>query len=159
MYCRRMNGVELFLLGRTLMKIGEEAIPTEGIKLSTSVRSVVIVLSDIIEHPDSSVGEIAARTGFPQSHVSASVARLRELGALVTSTDPRDRRRTLTRLAPGIRQRSRRAAVPVDSVLAAALGSSDPADVENVIEALDGLAAHLMPVGHRHHTQPVSTRR
>ena len=26
-----MNGVELFLLGRTLMKIGEEALPTEGL--------------------------------------------------------------------------------------------------------------------------------
>jgi DNA-binding MarR family transcriptional regulator len=118
-----------------------------------------MILIDIAEHPDSSVGEIASRTGFPQSHVSTSVARLRELGALVTSTDPRDRRRTLTRLAPGIRQRSHRAAVPVDSVLEAALGSSDPNELAEVIDALDGLAARLMPANERHRPQAAGTRR
>jgi DNA-binding MarR family transcriptional regulator len=152
-----VNAVELYLLGRKLMKIAEEALPKPATGAPpTSVRMILI---DVAEHPDSSVGEITSRTGFPQSHVSASVARLRELGALVTSIDPRDRRRTLTRLAPGIRQRSRRAAVPVDSALAAALGSSDPTDVEEVIEALDGLAARLMPANDRHHTQPAGTRR
>jgi DNA-binding MarR family transcriptional regulator len=151
-----MNAVELYLLGRKLMKIAEEALPrpaTGG--PPTSVRMILI---DIAEHPDSSVGEIAARTGFPQSHVSMSIARLRELGALVTSTDPRDRRRTLARLAPGIRQRSQRAAVPVDSVLAAALRSGDPVDLEEVIEALDGLAARLMPANDRPHAQAAGTR-
>lgn len=152
-----MNAVELYLLGRKLMKIADEALskPATG-GPPTSVRMILI---DIAEHPDSSVGEIASRTGFPQSHVSASVARLRELGALVTSVDPRDRRRTLTRVAPGIRQRSQRAAVPIDSVLTAALDSSDPTDVEEVIEALDGLAARLMPADDRHRTQTAGTRR
>jgi DNA-binding MarR family transcriptional regulator len=152
-----VNAVELYLLGRKLMKIADEALPkpaTGG--APTSVRMILI---DIAEHPDSSVGEIASRTGFPQSHVSMSIARLRELGALVTSTDPRDRRRTLARLAPGIRQRSQRAAVPVDSVLADALGSTDPADLEEVIEALDGLAARLMPAYDRHHAQAAGRRR
>ncbi|MFC7649112.1 MarR family transcriptional regulator [Streptosporangium lutulentum] len=88
-----VNGVELFLLGRTLMKIGEEAMPTEGIgDHSTGVRTVLIVVSDLREHPDSSVGEIAKRTGLPQSAVSAAVARLREAGSVVTMTDPGDRR-------------------------------------------------------------------
>jgi MarR family len=152
-----MNAVELYLLGRRLMKIAEEALPkpaTGG--APTSVRMILI---DIGEHPNSSVGEIASRTGFPQSHVSASVARLRELGALSTSIDPSDRRRTLTRVAPGIGPRSKRAAVPVDSVLAAALGSSDPTAVEEVTGALDGLAARLMPANDRHHTQAAGTRR
>jgi DNA-binding MarR family transcriptional regulator len=149
--------VDLYLLGRKLMKIAEEALPkppTGG--PPTSVRMILI---DIAEHPDSSVGEIASRTGFPQSHVSASIARLRELGALVTSIDPGDRRRTLTRLAPGIRERSQRAEVPVDSVLAAALGPSNPIEVEEVIEALDGLVARLMPAGDRQHIQAAGTRR
>jgi hypothetical protein len=44
----------------------------------------------------------------------------------VTSIDPGDRRRTLTRLARGIRQRSQRAEEPVDAVLATALGPSEP---------------------------------
>jgi DNA-binding MarR family transcriptional regulator len=152
-----MNAVELYLLGRRLMKIAEEALPNPATGgAPTSVRMMLI---DIGEHPDSSVGEIASRTGFPQSHVSASVARLRELGALSTSVDPRDRRRTLTRLAPGIGRRSKRAAVPVDSVLAAALGSSDPTEVEEVTEVLDGLAARLMPANDRHHPQAAGTRR
>ncbi|MCL2419341.1 MAG: MarR family transcriptional regulator [Conexibacteraceae bacterium] len=152
-----MNAVELYLLGRKLMKIAEEALPkppTGG--PPTRARMVLI---DIAEHPDSSVGEIASRTGFPQSHVSASVARLRELGALETSIDSRDRRRTLTRLAPGIRQRSQRAEVPVESMLAAALGPADPVEVEAVIEALDGLAARLMPASDRRHTQAAGARR
>jgi hypothetical protein len=49
--------------------------------------------------------------------------------------------------------------VPVDSALAAALDSSDPTDVEEVIEALDGLAARLMPANDRHHPQPAGARR
>ena len=84
-----MNAVELYLLGRKLMKIAEEALPKPPTGAPpTSVRMILI---DIAEHPDSSVGEIASRTGFPQSHVSTSIARLRELGALVTSIDPSDR--------------------------------------------------------------------
>lgn len=139
------------------MKIAEEALPKpETGGAPTSVRMILI---DIGEHPDSSVGEIATRTGFPQSHVSTSIARLREFGVLATSIDPRDRRRTLARVAPGIRQRSQRAAVPVDAVLAPALGSSDPTEIEEVIEALDGLAARLMPADDRHHTQAAGTRR
>ncbi|MEV0991079.1 hypothetical protein [Streptomyces sp. NPDC049949] len=43
-----MNGVQLFLLGRTLMKIGEEAIPTGGVgKRTTGTRSVLIVMLDV----------------------------------------------------------------------------------------------------------------
>jgi len=152
-----VNAIKLYLLGRRLMKIAEEALPRPA--TGEPPISVRMILIDIAEHPDSSVGEIASRTGFPQSHVSTSVARLRELGALVTSTDPRDRRRTLTRLAPGIRQRSHRAAVPVDSVLESALGSSDPNQLAEVIEALDGLAACLMPADDRQRPRPSGTRR
>ena len=78
---------------------------------------------------------------------------------LVTSIDPGDRRRTLTLLAPGIRERSQAAEVPVDSVLAAALGPSDPIEVEDVIAALDELAGRLMPARGRHHSQAAGTRR
>jgi DNA-binding MarR family transcriptional regulator len=152
-----MNAVELYLLGRRLMKIAEEALPKPASGgVPTSVR---MVLLDIGEHPDSSVGEIASRTGFPQSHVSASIVRLREFGALETSIDPHDRRRTLTRVAPRIAQRSQRAAVPVDSVLAMALHSSNPTDVKEVIEALDELTARLMPADDHHHPQAAGTRR
>jgi DNA-binding MarR family transcriptional regulator len=152
-----VNAVELYLLGRKLMKIAEEALPRPA--TGGPPTSVRMILVDIAEHPDSSVGEIASRTGFPQSHVSASVARLRDLGALVTSIDPRDRRRTLTRLARGIGQRARRAAVPVDAALAAALSDPDPTELEAVIEALDTLAVRLSPAGDHPRTQPAGPRR
>jgi DNA-binding MarR family transcriptional regulator len=150
-----MDAVELYLLGRKLMKIADEALPkppTGG--PPTSVRMIVI---DVAEHPDSSIGEITTRTGFPQSHVSASVARLRELGALTTWADPRDRRRTLTRLSPGILDRAQRAAVPVDAQLAAALPDGDADALQTVIDALETLSSRLGPARHNR-LEPSLTR-
>lgn len=140
-----MNGVDLFLLGRTLMKIGEEALPTEGIgEHSTSVRTVLIVVSDVRAHPGSAVGQIATRTGLPQSAVSGAIARLREAGAVVTESDPRDRRRLIIKPAPkpSARVADVRAA-SIDTALAAAL--DDPARVAEVVALLEQLAQHLTP--------------
>ena len=142
-----VDGIELFLLGRTLMKIGEEAIPTEALPAqSTSHRSVLIVASDIREHPDSSVGEIAERTGFVQSKVSACVARLREAGAIETAADPSDRRRLLVRPAAQVSPRVAAVrAASIDGALATALGTDDPQPVVEILAALDTLARHLTP--------------
>src|SRR5690349_10653701 len=111
------------------MKIGEQAIPTAGIgPQSTGTRAVLAVLGDIVEHPGSAAGEIAARTGLPQSQVSGCVARLREAGSVVTEADPADRRRSLVRKAAEVSERSAlAAAAPVDPAVAAALGTDDPA--------------------------------
>ncbi|MBB5625541.1 MarR family winged helix-turn-helix transcriptional regulator [Sphaerisporangium krabiense] len=142
-----MNGVELFLLGRTLMKIGEDALPTEGIgDHTTSVRTVLIVRIDVAEHPDSAIGEIAARTGLPQSRVSEAVARLRATGVVETAPDPRDRRRMLVRQSSEISPRAAQvAATPVDDALAAALGTGDPERVARVVALLESLAEQLTP--------------
>ncbi|MEU1510985.1 helix-turn-helix domain-containing protein [Streptomyces sp. NPDC005811] len=142
-----MNGVELFLLGRTLMKIGEEAIPTEGIgPRSTSTRSMLIVLLDVYAHPDTTVGEIAARTGLPQSAVSGCVARLKEVGSVIAAPDPADRRRTLLRRAPEVSgRRAEVAATPVDSALAEALGTDDPDRIAGTVDLLEQLAERLSP--------------
>jgi hypothetical protein len=131
-----VNGLELFLLGRKLMKLGEDAIPPSGFRrMPTSVRSVLL---DVYEHPGSSVSEITARTGFPQSHVSASVARLREAGALITTTDPTDRRRTLAAPNPDVQRRVPSMPwVSVDQVLATAIGTDDPEQVAAALAALD----------------------
>jgi DNA-binding MarR family transcriptional regulator len=140
-----VNALELFLLGRKLMKIGQEAIPARAgfHQLPASVRSVLI---DVFEHPNSPVGEISARTGFPQSHVSASVARLRERGAVVTTTDPKDRRRTLVRPSPEVpRQAAQLVSAPIDAALAAALGTQNPQEIAQVVSALETLALHLTP--------------
>ncbi len=127
------------------MKIAESAFAADqpGGGLPTSVRMVLV---DISAHPGSSIGEITARTGFPQSHVSASVARLREQGVLETSVDAVDGRRTLVRLGESFRERlATRAPVPVDAALAAELASPDRADLARVIDALEAVAERLIP--------------
>ena len=134
------------------MKLGEEALPPSGLDdMAASVRSV---LTDVFSHPGSSVSEIKERTGFPQSHVSSSVARLRDLGVLVTAPDPADRRRTLVRPAEGMVQKAvRRSASPVDTTLAEAIGPDAQDRLPEVIAALDLLGELVMP--HVHHmTQP-----
>lgn len=137
-----MNGLELFLLGRKLMKLGEEATPPSGWhRIPTSVRSVLV---DAYEHPGSSISEITERTGFPQSHVSASVARLRKAGAVICETDPADRRRTLVLPNPEIlRNVSQMDWTPVDAVLARAIRGGDPAEVLKAVEALELLSRLL----------------
>ena len=57
-----------------------------------------LVIDDVIEHPNSSVQEIAGRLSLPQSLVSRAVAQARADGLLETHTDDRDHRRT--RVAP-----------------------------------------------------------
>ncbi|MFI8292127.1 MarR family transcriptional regulator [Streptomyces sp. ms191] len=146
-----MDGVELFLLGRTLMKIGEEAIPAapgEGAGRDGGARLTLVVASDIAANGETSVGEIVARTGLPQSRVSTAVARLREAGAIESAADPADRRRTLVR--PASRVSDRVAAVraaDTTAALTAALAGTDPAALAEVQGALDVLARHLAPRG------------
>ncbi|WP_344266148.1 MarR family transcriptional regulator [Actinomadura napierensis] len=139
-----MNGVELFLLGRTLMKIGEEAMPAPHGGPAGGPRAVLIVLSDIVDHPDSAIGEIAERTGLPQSQVSTAVARLRKTGSVVTAPDPDDRRRSLVRKADEVSERVAEVrATTIDAALAAALGGRE--HITEVADALDTLSRHLAP--------------
>ncbi|WP_232668404.1 MarR family transcriptional regulator [Pseudonocardia sp. TRM90224] len=140
-----MNGVELFLLGRTLMRLGEAAMPQVEGAPAGSTRSVLIVLSDIVEHPDSAVGDIVRRTGLPQSQVSNAVARLRDAGSVVVEPDPADRRRVRVRQAPTVSARVAEVrTTSVDEVIAAAVG---PARLSDVLAAIDLLGAQLPP-GH-----------
>ena len=149
--------VELFLLGRTLMKIGEEALPGPAVgseagagpgsgQFRGGTRAVLVVLSDIYAHDSTSVGAIAARTGLPQSQVSGAVARLKQSGSVESAPDPADGRRQLIRQAPAVSQRVAEVrAAGIDSALAAALGSDDPDRLREVTEALAVLARHLTP--------------
>jgi DNA-binding MarR family transcriptional regulator len=141
-----MNGPELFRLGRRLMKLGVHATPDAGFRdLPTGVR---IVLVDVYEHPDATIGQIVERTGLPQSIVSGAVARLRESGALLTTTDPADRRRTLVRPAharPRRRQPDRPATKALEQLLVELHGPGGRERLPEVLEALDVLARNLTP--------------
>ncbi|MBB4948381.1 DNA-binding MarR family transcriptional regulator [Kitasatospora gansuensis] len=141
-----MNGVELFLLGRALMKIGESAIPEPpGGGQSGSTRAVLIVATDIAAHPGTTASEIVARTGIPQSQVSTAVARLREAGSITTAPDSADGRRTLIHPAaePSPRVAEIRATT-VDDALATALDGNS-IQLREVTDALAVLARHLAP--------------
>ena len=124
------------------MRLGQDATPRAGIhRLPTSVQ---LVLVDVGDHPGSSVSEVVARPGLPQSLVSAAIARLREGGALTTETDANDRRRTLVHPSQTIA--SRRAKVPttpLEAVLGPAIGTEDPAEIAQVVELLTQLAARF----------------
>lgn len=142
-----MNGVELFLLGRTLMKIGEESLPpppagTAG--RGGSDRTVLVVASDIADHPDTTVSEIVARTALPQSQVSSAVARLKEAGSIETVTDPGDRRRALVRQAAQASERVAQVrAAGIDEALVAALGPDEAHRLPEVSQALEVLSRNL----------------
>lgn len=139
-----MDGFELFQLGRTLMKLGEQAMPATGFRqLSGPARTV---LFDVAENPDSSISQITSRVKLPQSQVSACVTRLRDNGVVETTTDPRDRRRTLVRLtAETMRRTGARPPAEIDAAVAKAIETTDPAEIERVKQALDALADLLRP--------------
>jgi DNA-binding MarR family transcriptional regulator len=132
------------------MKLGVQGFPGGGFRdLPISVR---VVLVDVYEHPGTTIGQIVERTGFPQSHVSQAVARLRASGVLETGVDPADRRRTLVSPSPehlARIERGRDELEPIDDLLEAALVERlGPAGADHVAEAtaaLDLLAALFTP--------------
>ncbi|MFE6893102.1 MarR family winged helix-turn-helix transcriptional regulator [Streptomyces sp. NPDC057694] len=144
-----LSPVELFLLGRTLMKIGEEALPEPALgsgPFRGGTRAVLVVLSDVYAHDNTSVGAIAARTGLPQSQVSGAVAQLKETGSVETAPDPDDGRRQLIRQAAEVSGRVAEVrAAGIDEALATALGTDDPKQLREVGDALAVLARHLTP--------------
>jgi DNA-binding MarR family transcriptional regulator len=137
-----VNAADLFLLSRRLMQIAESVLPSGG-KGATSARFVMI---DIAYHPGSSISEITERTGFPQSLVSLSVAKLRELGVVETEPDPADRRRTLVRPTARMTERATQGpgGVSVDAAIAEALDAGDREASQDVQAALELLARVLV---------------
>ena len=121
-----MDGVLLHRLGKRLIDLARQVTTDAGDTALTP--GEVAVLEDVLKHPGSVVTEIQARTGFAQSHVSASVSRLREQGLIVAAPDPADRRRTRLTLAEiAHRAIMKRAGRPADDTIAEAVGP-DKAD-------------------------------
>jgi DNA-binding MarR family transcriptional regulator len=136
-----VDGGTLHRLGRRLIELSRAVTSQAGDPGMTP--GELAVLEDVLRHPDSTVGEIQARTGFVQSHVSACVARLRTRGSVRTAPDPTDGRRTRVRV-PGeiVRAITARAGRPVDHAIVAAV--SDPDQAERVAALLDELAGYLL---------------
>jgi DNA-binding MarR family transcriptional regulator len=137
-----MNATGLLLLSRKLMQIAEAALPQNN-KPPTSVR---LVLIDVAYHPGSSITEITDRTGFPQSLVSMSVAKLRDLGVVATEPDPTDRRRTLVRPTTRMQTMAQgRGETSIEAALTNALAVADDGQLTAALAALDVLARLLVP--------------
>ncbi|MHA7987710.1 MarR family transcriptional regulator [Rathayibacter sp. CAU 1779] len=140
-----MNSVELFLLGRVLMKLGEQGMPqlAGSQRGRAGERVVLVVATEIAMYPGTTVAEVTARTGLPQSQVSEAVSQLVTAGSVEAGRDPDDGRRTLLR--PARRVSSRVAEVragSVDGVVAELVGETD---LRRVMDALEFLSAKLSP--------------
>lgn len=134
------------MLGRQLMKIGEEAM--RGGQAPPLPPGHALVLRDVFAHPASSVTDISGRTGLAQSIVSKAIARFQDQGIVETETDPADGRRTLARVsAAHLGDVRRKGAVQADATLAAAIGEADPAAVAEIISSLKELAGRLRRTG------------
>jgi DNA-binding MarR family transcriptional regulator len=139
-----VNALELIMLGRQLTRIGEEAM--RGSKALALPTGPMLVLGDVLANPDSSISEVSARTGLPQSYTSESDARLREQGMVETTPDPADGRKTLVRLSSQhMRTVAKKGAVPVDTALARALGEHDSAKLQSTLRSLSDLSGQLRP--------------
>jgi DNA-binding MarR family transcriptional regulator len=135
-----MDGGQLHRLGRRLIELSRQATGEPGDLTLTPGEADV--LEDVIMHPDSSVSDIARRTGFAQSHVSVSVARLTERVLVTTASDPADGRRTRVRVGvDALAAITRRADRSVDDVLGQAV---DRARADEVSTLLGRLAELLL---------------
>jgi len=133
---------ELHRLGRRLLALSRAASGQAG-DLAL-VPGQEAVLEDLLRHPDSTVSEIRDRTGFTQSHVSASVTRLRDRGLVVAAADPTDGRRTRLRATRATTHSiGKRAGRTIDDTIATAV--AEPHLAHRALELLDELARTLQP--------------
>jgi DNA-binding MarR family transcriptional regulator len=151
MYHAGMDALDLIILGRQLARIGERAMregDPEGngpAALGAALPAgALIVMRDVLMHPGSSISDVTARTGLPQSHVSESVNKLRVKGIAEINADPADRRRTLVRLTAASQdQAARHSARNADDLLRMALGDVSDDSAHQVIALLNDLARLL----------------
>jgi DNA-binding MarR family transcriptional regulator len=136
-----MDGGQLHRLGKRLIELSSQVTGEVGDLPLTPGQAAV--LEDVIKHPASSISEIHQRTGFVQSHVSASVSFLKARGLVEATTDPSDGRRTRVRIADQALQAiTRRAARDIDQVIGHTIG--DPAQARRATELLEELADLLL---------------
>jgi DNA-binding MarR family transcriptional regulator len=136
-----VDGGQLHRLGKRLLELSR-AVTTQAGDPSLTPGELA-VLEDALAHPGSSVSEIQARTGFVQSHVSVSVARLKQRGLVQTAADPADGRRTRVRVSEAAKQAIiSRASRRIDHAVSRAVG--DPDQAQRVTVLLQELARLLL---------------
>jgi DNA-binding MarR family transcriptional regulator len=139
-----VDGGQLHRLGRRLIELSAQVTGENGEACDVTLTPAeAAVLEDVVKHQGSSISDIRRRTGFVQSHVSASVANLRARRLVETATDPGDARRTRVRVADDVtRVIMRRAARQADEAIANAVGNANQAG--QAIAMLETLADLLL---------------
>ncbi len=151
MYHAGVDALDLIILGRQLARVGERAMregdpedSAPGAFGAALPAGALIVMRDVLTHPGSSISDITARTGLPQSHVSESVNKLRVKGIAEINADPADRRRTLVRLTDTSQEQvARHSARNADDLLRVALGDLPDNSAHEIIAMLNDLARRL----------------
>jgi DNA-binding MarR family transcriptional regulator len=134
-----MDGGQMHRLGKRLIQLSAAVTGApDGATLSLGEAAV---LEEVLESPGISINEIHVRTGFSQSHVSASVARLRNRGLLETTPDGSSAWRSSTRAQVSdyaLQTIGRRQSRAVDEVVVDAVG--DPSQARRACRLMAELA-------------------
>ncbi|MFI5719296.1 MarR family transcriptional regulator [Nocardia sp. NPDC051750] len=120
-----MDRQRLHRLGRRLVELSRQVQLEPGDVRPSPAEGLII--TDVMFHSNSTVGDVVARTGYAQSYVSKCVASLVERGLLVTSTDESDRRRTVIGPSPMLQSATPRRMPSLAGILADDLGSDEAA--------------------------------
>jgi DNA-binding MarR family transcriptional regulator len=133
--------VELIWLGQQITEVGRRQLQANAPGVP---RHELVVMSDLIENAPSTITEIAQRTGYVQSRVSAAVASLAGRGWVRTEADPSDGRRTVVVVPEQILTRSQEFQQGIERRLADDLLDGVPgARRPELMSALEELLAAL----------------
>ena len=108
---------------------------------------LLAVTEDIARHPDTTVGEIATRTGLAQSLVSTAVAKLKAAGVVQSQPDQNDRRRVRLAITPAARAHvfAGRGGRDITTALHERFPDLPPERIAAIEALLDQLATELQP--------------
>ncbi|HHU40167.1 MAG TPA: winged helix-turn-helix transcriptional regulator [Propionibacterium sp.] len=136
-----MRAATLNQLGRRLSGLARDLTHVHADKAATP--GELAILDDLLVNGRSAVRDITDRTGFAQSHVSASLAKLTERGQVKWEKNPKDARSRWADLTQKERaQLEAAAATRVEDALAEQLGRQD---AEKLVKLL-ARAAKLLDV-------------
>lgn len=135
-----VNGFELYLLGRRLMRIAETAVLGTGDdqRLPANAR---VVLAEAVERPGITAGEVSERTGLGADAVTAAVDWLRAEGLL--GADAVGQASPLLRPALGANPPDELTGPRPAELLAKAIPDAEPGEVEQFVETLAALSGRL----------------
>lgn len=136
-----MRAATLHQLGRRLSGLAADLTHANADEGATP--GELAILDDLLVNGRSTVRDITGRTGFAQSHVSASLAKLADRGQVKWEKNPKDARSRWADLTQKERSQLADAAeTRVEDALAAQLGRSD---AEKLVKLL-ARAAKLLDV-------------